>query len=111
MEKFNIIMMVNSKNVKEKALWSLDNGLIQAEGVNSFFLRGYVKCLERNYDYNCNIRTVVVTPNSSKFEECSFTYFEKANGEESEITDPKIKDYLYSGKLDDGNLDYTTLFN
>lgn len=105
MEKFNIIMMVNSKNVKEKALWSLDNGLIQAEGVNSFFLRGYVKCLERNYDYNCNIRTVVVTPNSPKFKECSFTDFENIE------VDPKTKDYLYSGKLDDGNLDYTTLFN
>ena len=110
MEKLNIIVMVNSQCTGEKALWDLKDGLIQAEGVNSFFLRGYIKCLER-FNYDCNIRTVVVTPNSSKFEECSFTYFEKANGEESEITDPKIKDYLYTGKLDDGNLDYTTLFN
>ena len=110
MEKLNIIVMVNSQCTGEKALWNLKDGLIQAEGVNSFFLRGYIKCLERfNYDYN--IRTVVVTPNSSKFKECSFTYFEKANDTEPEITDPKIKDYLYAGKLDDGDLDYTTLFN
>ena len=110
MEKLNIIVMVNSQCTGEKALWDLKDGLIQAEGVNSFFLRGYIKCLER-FNYDCNIRTVVVTPNSSKFEKCSFTYFEKEDGVESEITDPKIKDYLYSGKLDDGNLDYTTLFN
>lgn len=110
MEKLNIIVMVNSQCTGEKALWDLKDGLIQAEGVNSFFLRGYIKCLER-FNYDCNIRTVVVTPNSSKFEKCSFTYFDKEDGVESEITDQKIKDYLYTGKLDDGDLDYTTLFN
>lgn len=39
MEKLNIIVMVNSQCTGEKALWDLKDGLIQAEGVNSFFFK------------------------------------------------------------------------
>lgn len=104
--EIKIIMMVNSTNPNEKALWSVENGLIQVEGVNSFFLQGYVKHAEE-VGFKCKIKTVVVTPNSSKFNSCSFTNFKTITKENN----LKIKDYLYTGKLDDGHLDYNSLFN